>query len=275
MGSASARTPGSRAQHARKTLLAGGIAVVAASALVASPAHAGRAGNAQLAAVATAAELSGQLLSVTPSALVVRSVSGHYDQQSTVTQTIGTTAATHYYQVRTAPAQVLAVGEMVALSPSFGNTKMAASVTVIAANGPITYVQQGGGPGGPDGAGGPPVGGPPPGSGSPPGGGTPPAGGHGGPDDATTPSLNVAGTITARSATALSVRTAQGKTTTLTIAAATKYYRLIQVARAQLRTQAPVSMSARLVNGQVTARDVVMTPTGTTATIVTPGKAIL
>lgn len=35
------------------------------------------------------------------------------------------------------------------------------------------------------------------------------------------------------------------------------------------------TMSARLVNGQVTARDVVTSPSGTTTTIFSPGKAIV
>ena len=89
------------------------------------------------------------------------------------------------------------------------------------------------------------------------------------------PSLNVAGTITARSSTSLTVRTTQGKTEKLALNAATKAYRVVVIARGQLRAQSFVTLSARLVDVRVTARDVVTAPSGTMVTIFTPGKAII
>lgn len=61
----------------------------------------------------------------------------------------------------------------------------------------------------------------------------------------------------------------------MTVTAATTGYRVVPIARSALRSQSIVSMSARLVNGQVTARDVVTSPSGTTTTIFSPGKAIV
>ena len=89
------------------------------------------------------------------------------------------------------------------------------------------------------------------------------------------PSLNVTGTITARSVSSLTIKTTQGKTVKLAISSATRFYRVVQITRAQLKTGSFVAMNARLVNGKVAARDVVTTTSGTTATIFTPGKAII
>lgn len=268
---------GSRSGRSDKTLLAGGFAMIAAGALVvpaawashATPARASTTVMAQRGTALTAAELSGQLVSISGSGLTIRSQGGQNGQEATVTQTIGTTAATRYYTVQAASVQAMTVGASVAISPMQSASGTAASVTLVAPGGPIVYVQQGG----PGGFGGP--GGPPPGGGAPPGGGPPLGGGQGGPDDAAVPSLNVAGAITARSSTSLTVRTTQGKTETLTINAATKAYRVVAIARRQLRPQSFVTLSARLVDGRVTARDVVTAPSGTMVTIFTPGKAII
>ena len=85
----------------------------------------------------------------------------------------------------------------------------------------------------------------------------------------------MAGTITARSSTSLTVRTISGKTEKLTLGAATKAYRIVAIARGQLRAQSFVTLSARLVDGRVAARDVVTALSGTMVTIFTPGKAII
>lgn len=85
----------------------------------------------------------------------------------------------------------------------------------------------------------------------------------------------MAGTITARSSTSLTVRTTRGKTEKLALSTGTKAYRVVVIARGQLRTQSFVALSARLVDGRVAARDVVTALSGTMVTIFTPGKAII
>jgi hypothetical protein len=217
-------------------------------------------GQGSAAAAGTSRALSGQLLSISGGSLTVQSFLGQ--------QSLPMTAQTHVYQVASAAATALAVGQRVAIAPDRNDPSTATSVTIAPAGNLFVRVRSFSGGAGGFGSGGSAgfgSGGPGGGFGSGGNGGNGAGFGSGGFGRG----AGLAGTITALGHGTITVKTQQGGSQTVKLTALTGVYRVVAATREKLKAGSYVSVESVTVNGRQVAADVVeATAPGTMPTIV-------
>jgi hypothetical protein len=215
-------------------------------------------GQGRVAAAGTSRALTGQLLSISGGTLTVQSFLGP--------QSLPMTAQTHFYQVASAAATALAVGQRVAIAPDRTDPSTATSVTIAPAGNLFVRVRSfsggaggfgSGGSGGNGGNGG--------GFGSGGNGGSFGSRGNGGGFGR---GAGLAGTITALRHGTITVTTQQGGSQTVKLTALTAVYRVVAATREGLKAGSYVSVGSATVDGRQVAADVVeATVPGTMPTI--------
>jgi Domain of unknown function (DUF5666) len=188
-------------------------------------------GQGSAAAAGTSRALSGQVLSISGGTLTVQSFLGQ--------ESLSMTAQTHFYQVTTAAATALAVGQRAAIAPNRNDPSTATSVTIAPAGNVFVRVRSFSGGSGGFGSGG---------SGGGFGSGT--GGGFG-------RGAGLAGTITALGHGTISVKTQQGGSQMVKLTALTAVYRVVAATREGLKAGSYVSVGSATINGRQVAADVV------------------
>jgi hypothetical protein len=206
------------------------------------------------------------LLSISGGTLTVQSFVGQ--------GSLPMTAQTHFYQVASAAATALAVGQRVAIAPDRNDPSTATSVTIAPAGNVFVRVRAlSGGTGGVGSGGGFGRGGNGAGFGSGGNGGGFASGGFGsggfGSGGGFGRGAGLTGTITALGHGTITVKTQQGGSQTVKLSALTRVYRVVAATREGLKAGSYVSVGSATVNGRQVAADVVEATTpGTMVTVI-------
>jgi len=182
--------------------------------------------------------VSGKVISLSATSIVVQGFAGKV--------TLPLSPLANFYQVVRDSAKALLTGQMVTVVVA-GTSTSAASVAIAPPGNLYGTVQSFSFTGGARPTGTP--GRTPPARGTPPVRGTPPAGFTGG---RFTRSI-LAGTVTALTASKLTLKTVQGKTQSATLTSATAVYGFAQVAASAIKTGSTVSVTTSTSNGKQTA----------------------
>jgi hypothetical protein len=226
-------------------------------------------GQGSVAVAGTSRALTGQLLSISGGTLTVQSFLGQ--------QSLPMTAQTHFYQVASAAATALAVGQRVAIAPDRNDPSTATSVTIAPAGNVFVRVRSfSGGTGGVGSGGGFGSGGNGGGFGSGSNGGGFRSGGSSGFGSGGSGAgggfgrgSGLAGTITALGHGTITVKRQQGGSQTVKLTALTAVYRVVTATREGLKAGSYVSVGSTTVNGRQVAADVVEATTpGTMVTVI-------